>query len=337
MHGRLSEPAHKALVEPFDQTAFNLNATVAENLLFGTPVGDEFNIDRLAENAYVREILDKIGLTGDLIGIGREVAKTMVELFADLPPGHEFFTQFSFISSDDLPDFQAVLSRAERAGIAGLNSEDRQRLLSLPFKLSLARHRLGLIDKAMQARLLEARRAFAQNIPDHLRGHVEFFDRARYNAASTLQDNILFGKLAYGQAQATQQIGELIAETLTALNLRDAVIEVGLDYQVGVAGARLSPAQRQKTGIARCLLRRPDLLIVNEATALLDSAAQARILDNLLHSQSGRGAIWVLHRTDMARRFPNVLVMKDGQVVQHGRYDDINREGSAFAELAAKE
>jgi ABC-type multidrug transport system fused ATPase/permease subunit len=337
LRDRLSEPAYKALVEPFDETTFNQNATVAENLLFGTPVGDVFDIERLAENAYVREVLDKVGLTEDLIGVGREVARTMVELFADLPPGHEFFAQYSFISSDDLPEFQAILARSERAGTAGLAPEDRQRLLSLPFKLSLARHRLGLIDGAIQARLLEARRAFAQNIPDRLRAHIELFERTRYNAASTIQDNILFGKLAYGQAQAAQRIGELIADTLRKLGLRDAVVEVGLDYQVGVGGARLSAAQRQKIGIARCLLRRPDALIVNEATALLDSAAQNRILDNLVKEQAGRGLIWVLHRANLARSFHRILVMKDGRIVQQGRFDDLNREGSAFAELLAKE
>jgi len=334
---RLADDAYRGLVEPFDVAAFNQNATVAENLLFGTPVGDVFDIDRLAENAYVREVLDKTGLTEDLIGIGREVAKTMVELFADLPPGHEFFAQYSFISSDDLPDFQAILARAERAGVAGLNPADRQRLLTLPFKLSLARHRLGLIDAAMQARLLEARRAFAQDIPEDLRRNVEFFDPNQYNSASTLQDNILFGKLAYGQAQAGQRVGELVAEVVRSLGLREAVVEVGLSYQVGVAGARLSAAQRQKIGIARCLLRRPDALIVNEATALLDSATQTRIFDNLMAEQAGRGLIWVLHRAGQAKSFPRVLVVSEGRVVQQGTFDEVNRDGSAMAGLLAKE
>jgi ABC-type multidrug transport system fused ATPase/permease subunit len=54
-----------------------------------------------------------------------------------------------------------------------------------------------------------------------------------------------------------------------------AIIEVGLDYAVGIAGSRLSPAQRQKVGLARGLLKRPDLVILNEATAALDGSTQA--------------------------------------------------------------
>ena len=86
----------------------------------------------------------------------------------------------------------------------------------------------------MEERLLAARRAFAAGLPAPLRGAVEFYDFERYNSAATLQDNILFGRLVYGQAQAEQRIGTLIAEVLDELGLRDSVIEVGLEYNVGV-------------------------------------------------------------------------------------------------------
>ena len=100
---------------------------------------------------------------------------------------------------------------------------------------------------------------------------IEFFDPAAYNAATTLQDNILFGKLAYGQARAAQRVGKLIVEILDELELRRAVLEVGLEFSVGVGGARLSQGQRQKLAIARALLKRPDLLILNDATAIFDT------------------------------------------------------------------
>ncbi|MEX2454233.1 MAG: ABC transporter transmembrane domain-containing protein, partial [Rhodospirillaceae bacterium] len=85
---RLDDPAIAALVETFDPDRYNENATVGENLLFGTPVGPAFDMDRLAENAYVLEILEREGLTGDLLEAGQRIASTMVELFADLPAGH---------------------------------------------------------------------------------------------------------------------------------------------------------------------------------------------------------------------------------------------------------
>ena len=115
------------------------------------------------------------GLDELLLRTGHKVAETMVEPFG-LPPGHEFFAQYSFINQDDLPEFQAILKRVGEVGLKGLAAEERQALLALPFKLIAARHRLGLIDESFEARVLEARRHFAANLPENLRDAVEFFD-----------------------------------------------------------------------------------------------------------------------------------------------------------------
>ena len=205
----------------------------------------------------------------------------MVELFADLPPDHAFFEQFSFIGANDLPEFAAILGRVGNGGTAALPPEDRTKLLSLPFKLIPARHRLDVLDEAMQQRLLEARRIFRADLPPEGRRQIEFFDTERYNAAATVQDNILFGKIAYGEADAPVRVPALLAEIIDALGLRQTVIEVGLDYNIGSGGSRLSFAQRQKMAIARAMLKRPDLIILNEATAALDGPAQTSAMKGL--------------------------------------------------------
>ena len=315
---RLAEPALAPLVEPFDENKYNDNATVAENLLFGTPVGPEFDIDGLAGNAYVRDVLDETDLLSDMIAMGGKVAETMVELFSDLPPGHEFFEQFSFIAHDDLPDYQALLARTRKQAPDAMRDDDRERLLGLPFKLIPARHRLGLIDDAFKSRLLAARRVFREKLPEDLAGAVAFYDPDSYNAAATLQDNILFGKIAYGQAESAARVGAAIAEVVDSLEMRAKVMEVGLDFEVGIGGGRLSAALRQKLAIARCVLKRPDILIVNEATAAFDSATQARILEALRAEFAGRCLIWVVHHPDMARGFDRVLVLEAGRLAQSG-------------------
>ena len=333
LRDRLREPEFAELVEPFDVTRYNTNASVAENLLFGTPVGDDFGDDHLAEHEYIREVLRQVGLYDEFLEIGHQVAETMVEIFADLPPGHEFFEQFSFISSDDLPEFKEVLQRTERDGLESLSVADRRKLLSLPFKLTPARHRLGVIDEERQRRLLEARRYFADNLPAELRGAVEFFDAGKYNNAASIQDNILFGKIAFGHAQGAQRIGELIATTLDALGVRASVMEAGLAFHVGIGGSRLSAAQRQKIGLARALLRQADLLIVNEATDVVDSATEARIVANVLAHRAGRGLLWTLNRAELAEQFEVAVVMEEGRVKERGPVSDLNNESTAFDEL----
>ncbi len=331
---RLADPEIAALVETFDSEAYNENATLGENLLFGTPVGDAFQIDRLAESPYVLRILEESNLTGALLEAGRDVASLMVELFADLPPGHQFFEQYSFISSDDLPEFQGIVTRIGREGMAALRPEERTMLLSLPFVVSPARHRLDAITPEIKEGVLRARRRFADALPETLAGAVEFFDAARFNAAGTLQDNILFGKLAYGQARGAERVGALIREVIDALDLRPAVMAVGLDFQVGIGGARLSAIQRQRIGLARTLLKKPDILLLNDVGAAFDAPSLDRLVERVLEAFRGHGVIWALPRPDLASNFEQVMVVRGGKVVEQGAVADLDRDGTAYRELA---
>ncbi len=334
---KLADPELSPLVEVFDKEKYNDNATVGENLLFGRPVGDAFDLDKLAEHPYVLEVLEIAGLTDLMLDAGRQVASTMVELFADLPPGHEFFERYAFISHEDLPVYQALLARLGREGVSALRDDERTMLLSLPFRLSPARHRLDVVDDNFKSQILAARKIFADNLPENLQGSIEHFEQDSYTASASLQDNILFGKLAYGHARGTEQVGAAIADVVTMFELRDDIIAVGLDFQVGVGGGRLSSVQRQKLGLARAVIKRPDVLILNEATATIDGASQGRILDNLLNEFIGRSVIWVVHRAALAERFDKILVMQAGRVVEQGDYSELGSEGSALTELIRAE
>jgi ABC-type multidrug transport system fused ATPase/permease subunit len=337
LRDRLASPEMRQLVEPFDVDSYNTNATLAENLLFGTPTGTAFDLANLAENPYLLSVLDSDDLTTDLVRVGHQVATTMVELFAGLPPGHEFFAQYSFIESDELPEVQALVSRVSLDRLDELKPEERTRLLSLPFVLVEKRHRLDLIDDHMKARILKARHDFAERLPDDLRGEIEFFDAESYNAAATIQDNILFGKLVYGQAQGEAKVRELITQVVDELNLRDEIIFVGLNFDAGIAGSRLSAAQRQKVAIGRCLLKQPDIMIINEATASLDSTAQAKVMAGIMEARQGKGLIWGLHRASLARDFDRVIVMATGNVVEQGTVADLDKDGTAFRKLVEAE
>jgi putative ABC transport system ATP-binding protein len=334
---RLEADGTTKLVERYYVDQFNTNATVAENLLFGTPIGGAFELEALADNTYVRQVLDKVGLTEDLIQAGREVAATMTEIFADLPPDHEFFEQYSFISANDLPEFKAILGVIDNNDLKTLNEEQRQRLLSLPFKLIAARHRLDVLDTRMQQRLLEARRTFREDLPAELRDQVAFFDAEHYNAAASLQDNILFGKIAYGESDAMTRVPAVLGQILDELSLRPSVIDVGLNYNVGTAGSRLSLGQRQRTAIVRTVLKRPDVMILNEATSALDGQAQTKVMEGLFAEFSGRCLVWVLHRASLARNFDRVLVMSGGKLQEQGSFAELDNKNSLTGMLMAAE
>jgi ABC-type multidrug transport system, ATPase and permease components len=313
---RLNDASLVGLVERFDPDVYNTNMSVAENILFGTPVGPELAPENIAQNAYVREVLDRLDLTEEMISIGMRAAQVILDLSQAAGAGHEFFDRFSFVSAEELPDVQAVVRRVESETLATADPADRTVLLSLPFKLVCARHRLGLVSARMQVRLLGARRAFAADLPNSLKASIAFFDPDAYNEAAAVQDNILFGKVAYDRPLAQRRIGALVAEIVDQLSLRQAIAELGLGFQVGIGGSRLSGAQRQKVALARVLLKQPDLLVLEQALDSLEAGSRAAVLQRVLREAEARGLVCVTELGSDADRFDRTLIMEAGRLVE---------------------
>jgi hypothetical protein len=114
---RLVDPEIGSLVEPFDRDKYNDNMSVAENLMFGTPRDDALQADKLADNTYVRRVLEDTRLIQPFLAIGRQIAAVM-----------PLFEQFSFISADDLPEFKSLLTRSSDGDLQHLEENDRRLL-----------------------------------------------------------------------------------------------------------------------------------------------------------------------------------------------------------------
>src|SRR5262249_28642152 len=162
---------------------------------------------------------------------------------------------------------------------------------------------------------------------------VESCGPVSYNHAASLQDHILFGKVVTGQAEAGTRITKLLRELLDELGLRSLVVKIGLDYQVGVGGARLPVADRQKTALARAMLKRPALLVLDEATAVLDPATNGRVLAGILAERKGKGLLWVLQPAENARHFATVLVMERGRLAEKGTYEKLHCSGGPLHKM----
>jgi len=84
------------------------------------------------------------------------------------------------------------------------------------------------------------------------------------------------------------------------------------------------------------LIKRPDLLVVNDATAVLDGGAQGRLLSAILKLRQGRNVIWVLSRPALAEQFDEILALRDGRVIAQGTYGEL-KTGSAVSDMLAAE
>src|SRR4029078_4521353 len=106
--------------------------------------------------------LRRVGLLDELQEAGAKVAALMVEIFADVAPDSELFEQYSFISAEDLPEFQALVSKYNQGRMAAISDPDKARLLALTFRLVKSRHRLGILDEAEPAPSVEAAPQFTR-------------------------------------------------------------------------------------------------------------------------------------------------------------------------------
>jgi len=321
-----------AYVELFDPASYHQNISVAENLLFGTPRSAAFQPANLPSNAEFIGLLRDVGLLDELYAAGATVAGLMMELFADVPSDSALFEQYSFISFDDLPEFRMLLAKMAGGNLGAISEEEKARLLTLTFRLVVAQHRIGVIDETMQRKIVEARIEFRRRYADH-EDIVEFFDPDQYSSTLSVQDNILFGRVPFEQATAQGRVNAALRKVAEDVGMNPGLVRLGLQFDVGNAGSRLSYSQRQRLAIARGIMKNPDIVVFNEPTSGLDPAGEQRVLHAVLEWAKGRTALWVLGRADLGREFDRVLVFDDGRIVEEGTFEELEKSGGALKRM----
>jgi ATP-binding cassette subfamily B protein len=118
------------------------------------------------------------------------------------------------------------------------------------------------------------------------------------------------------------QVGHLVRQTPD-----------GLDTVVGERGYRFSGGEKQRIAIARLLLKAPSIVILDEATAHLDSESEAAVQRALGAALAGRTALVIAHRLSTVRDADQILVIDKGQVVERGSHDELVAAGGLYAEL----
>ena len=334
---RLKDENLDTIVVPFDFDAYNAQATVGENLLFGTMKRPLMTNRRLAAHPYFQQLFRDTGLSNDLYAMGLEIAENAVELFHDLPPDHPFFQQLTFMTADDIPTYQALLQKLQSRKFEDATAEERSSIIRLSFAYIEPRHRFGLLTDELMAKIVSARKQFHEHIPDDLSAVIERYDSERFTASASLMDNVLFGRIAYQQADASDQIRLIMGELFDKLDLYDDVLSIGMEFDVGSGGKRLTMVQRQKVNMARTLLKRSDYFIFNRPLLALDQRVQDQIIRNVvtgLHEEGKRPAIiFVLSNARLSEIFDRILLFERGGLAEAGGYPELSEKNTMFKEL----
>ena len=336
LRDELTKQDLNGLVVPFEPGAYNVEATVIENLLFGNVRTAELMAGAISKNAYFRSVLDNRRLNETLFAMGTEVARNAIELFSDLPADHPFFQQLTFMTADDIPVYQSLLQRLDR-GNAMMSDDDKALMIRLSFDYIEPRHRFGLLTDALMTEFVDFRTEFHRNLPDTLKETIELYDPDQYMASGSLLDNMLFGKISQKYRDGADRIYATVADLLHPLGIYETVLIFGFDFHVGAGGKRLTSTQRQKLNLARALIRRSDYYLFNRALSSLDARSQEQTVQSVLNylKKDGRkpGIAWVVSNTRMAKFFDRVAVFHRGTLVEDGSHADLVEKNGIFNEL----
>ena len=321
LRGKLDAGGMTGLVEPFDPEHFNSQSTIAENLIFGTPLDDTFSLRQLGSNAVVRRVLAEHELDAALFAMGKDIASTILEVFDGLEAESPLFEELSLMGPEQFPDYQAALKRVGTRGFAEAASGDQAIFLDLAFGYIEPRDRLGLLSDDLTLSLLDARRGFYDALGED-QTLIAFYHPDLYNEAASVKDNVLMGRVAYGIAEAEARVSEAVRATIDDLGLRAIVFHTGLSFNIGSGGKRLGAAQRQKLAMARAILRRPDLLLVHRGLMQLDPSTQQAVVERIVAESRGAdgrrgfGILWNLESEALAPHFDRVVRMEAGRVAE---------------------
>lgn len=220
-----------------------------------------------------------------------------------------------------------------QAGAVFLDGQDIKNIniKSLRSFISLVQQEPSLLDRS----ILENIALGLVNSPEH----AQLEQILLSNTLASVAEQVRQGKsLAKAADQAGANVIEIINLVQHAADLADVSgfverLEFGYATLVGSAGSLVSGGQKQRIALARALVRDPKILILDEATAALDSASEQRIQAAIDRASVGRTVISIAHRLSTIRNASKIVVMKKGGIIEEGTHGDLMKLDGSYADM----
>jgi len=324
-------------VEFYQQDRFLYYSTIADNILFGFSVDRSFSIDNMAEHRDFFAFLKYANLLQVLMELGVEQARQTIDILAGFDDIDMFYS-FSPVPAGGLDECRELLERLKRTGNRpeGLAGPDQVYLLKLALGFIPGVHKTATLTPHLEETILAGRAAWVSWSSERYPDRFNHYQEHEYIYGQSILNNIFFGRTRTRLGHAQEKINQAIIQLLIEEDILEEIAGIGMEFQVGSMGDRLSGGQRQKLAIARVLLKQSKIVIMDEATSALDNKSQARI-QRLLESRwkGKRTVIAVVHRLDAIRNYDRVAVMKAGKIIEFGEYSELMEKKGVLYELVS--
>ncbi|TAJ29730.1 ABC transporter ATP-binding protein/permease [Bosea sp. (in: a-proteobacteria)] len=297
------------LIEPFVLDRYNDNATIAENLIFGTRTTPRFDSATLLFEPYAHAILKAEALIEPLAEMGARIVATVVEIFSGLPQGHALFDRYSFgvgFAFERLNELADILSKQDMR--APLDPETERDLVALALGYIEPKHRLNLIDERLRRRILRARASFRLHLPADAADDIDFYDPERVMLGASVRDNLMFGRVGYGIADAERRVGEVVHQALARSGLEEALYRLGLATEAGIRGRHLPTRLRHAVPIVQALIKGPRVAVLDVTGLLAISDEPGEVLSRLRRYCEGMTLFLLLADASLVEDVPTRVV-----------------------------
>jgi ABC-type multidrug transport system fused ATPase/permease subunit len=310
----------KADIEPYDDHRFLYHSSMAENLLFGCAVDGDFTTDKLAENSLFNSFLRQSELDKPLTDMGARFADRLLDIFKN----QTILPRNIPLTRKEAESLRQTVNKKGKRRLSTLTESHRRSLIRLALHYIPAVHDLIDVPDDLADRIVNSRQSLKKIIEKKAPNAVAFYQSDAYIKTSSVQENILYGRITSESSDVKATIAKYINRLLVEEELLEAILEIGMKFDVGSGGENLSGGQRQKLALARALLKKPSILFLDEATASLDNNSQDRVQRVLESRWKGESTlVAVVHRLDIIKNYDKIAVMNSGRIEEMGKYDEL--------------